>query len=111
MGQCQECASAWRDHTFCRAHGNSFKSMASWERDPVSFKSHHLLNTLFPDAGMLHSVPQYNTAHGATLMIAPMSIVHHGQDGSARAAGARGQKNAILLHEHTPNQLVSYMPV
>jgi hypothetical protein len=21
-------------------------------RDPVSFKSHHLLNTLFPDAGM-----------------------------------------------------------
>jgi hypothetical protein len=81
------------------------------ERDSVSFKSHHLLNTLFPDAGMLHSVPQYNAARGATLMIAPMSIVHHGPDGSARAAGARGQKNAILLHEHTPNHLVSYMPV
>jgi hypothetical protein len=78
------------------------------ERDPVSFKSHHLLNTLFPDAGMLHSVPQYNAAHAATLMIAPMSIVN-GPDGSARAAGARGQKNAILLHEHTPNKLVSYM--
>jgi hypothetical protein len=25
------------------------------ERDPVSFKSHHLLNTLFPDAGMPRS--------------------------------------------------------
>jgi hypothetical protein len=71
------------------------------ERDPVSFKSHYLLNTLIPDVGMLHSVPQYNAAHGATLMIAPMSFVHHGPDGSARAAGAeapRGQKNASLLH-------------
>jgi hypothetical protein len=30
MGHCQECASAWRDPTFRRAHGNPFKSMASW---------------------------------------------------------------------------------
>jgi hypothetical protein len=30
MGQCQECASGGRDHTFCCAHGIPFKSMTSW---------------------------------------------------------------------------------
>jgi hypothetical protein len=51
MGQCQECASAWRDHTF----SNGIQVRLKLARQP------------------------------------------------------RGRKNASLPHEHTPNQLVSFM--
>ena len=77
-----------------------------------------------------------NAAHGATVMMAPLSSVRHGPDGSERAAGPgqqdrrreqglvqgirgrlnlarqpRWQKNASVLHEHTPNQLVYFIAV
>jgi hypothetical protein len=55
MSQCQECASACRNHTFYCAHGSPFKRPASWSETQFHSNRFTFRTLEFPDAGVRRS--------------------------------------------------------